>query len=178
VTRRLIVIVALLGCGKGEGAPPAPPEPAPAPEPKQAPGVEPEKHGEREEKPAPVGARGVSVALVVDGAPRPPVTAAELAKVKGMRVEGDSGEEARDAWSAREVAATLVGPGARVTMVRGEDGKKEVAVEEAAWKDASKIPILRINRRGLVKFFWATADGNPLVAGEVRGVTEIHVSSK
>jgi hypothetical protein len=183
MTRVLAAALLVVACGKQEGGgQPQPPPTAPATAPPPAKATDTpssaEMGGERTDKPAQANPSGVTVAFVVDGAPRPAITAADLAKVKGMQVEGDSGEESRDAWSARDVAATLVGPGARITRVRGEDGKKDVELDAAAWKDATKVPILRINRRGLVKFFWATADGNPLVAGEVRGVTEIHASSK
>jgi hypothetical protein len=175
--RRLILALLLLcSCGKNE---PAPPAPAPTPTKASAPPAVPsgQEQGERDVKPAWANAGGLQVAVVVDGAAGRPMTGADLAKVKGMQVEGDSGEESRDAWSARDVAAALYGPTARVTAVKGEDGKS-VVVDEAAWRDASRVPVLRINRRGLMKFFWSTTTGAPLVAGEVRGVTEIQVATK
>jgi hypothetical protein len=174
--RFFLAALLLCACGKNEPAPPAPnPTPTKAATPSTTSSGQ--QQGERDEKPAFSSHGGVQVAAVVDGAPGRAMTGADLAKVKAMQVEGDSGEETRDAWSARDVAAALYGPTARITSIKGEDGKS-VTIDQAAWRDAARIPVLRINRRGLVKFFWSTTTGAPLVAGEVRGVTEIQVATK
>ena len=174
----LSCLVLLFACGEkksGDAVPAAPATPAPTAAP-GAPAAGGER-GDRDVKPAPADPSGAQMALIVDGAPKGRITSQELAKVKSITVEGDSGEESRSAWSARDVAATLVGPGARVTQVKGENGLA-VALDEAAWKDAAKVPVLRVNRRGLLKFFWTSADGTPLPQGDVRGVVELHVASK
>lgn len=64
--------------------------------------------------------------------------------------------ENRDTWSLRELAHTLVGPNARVTAVLGDD---KVAIDQAAWNDANKTPIVHTTRRGTLKFRWADKAG-------------------
>ncbi|MEO8549520.1 MAG: hypothetical protein ABI678_06090 [Kofleriaceae bacterium] len=78
---------------------------------------------------------------------------ARVAKIDGKASDG----EARDTWSLRELAHTLVGPDARVTAVIGADGP--VALDAAAWADATRTPILHSTRRGTLKFRWTDAAG-------------------
>lgn len=78
---------------------------------------------------------------------------AKVAKIGGVASDG----EARDTWSLRELAHTLVGPDARVTAVIGAGGP--VAIDPAAWADASRTPILHSTRRGALKFRWTDAAG-------------------
>lgn len=87
-------------------------------------------------------------------------------------------DEARDAWSLRELARALVGPHARVVAVEGEG--KRVEISKARWLDPSGVPALRITRRGLVKLQWLTHEGKPASQTgvepiELRGVTAISV---
>jgi hypothetical protein len=78
---------------------------------------------------------------------------AKVPKIAGTASDG----EARDTWSLRELAHTLVGPDARVTSVIGADGP--VAIDAAAWGDATRTPILHSTRRGTLKFRWTDAAG-------------------
>jgi hypothetical protein len=85
--------------------------------------------------------------------------------------KGNDGE-GRDVWSLRELVHQLVGPGARVTAVTGEDGTK--AVDRAAWEDATRTPLLHTTRRGTLKFRWADAEGT-WGESEVKNVGRIEV---
>ena len=90
------------------------------------------------------------------------------------RVSGHASDgEARDTWSLRELVHHNVGPAARVTAVIG--GADRVAIDPAAWGDASRTPILHTTRRGSLKFRWANADG---AWGEtvVKNVTALEVT--
>jgi hypothetical protein len=78
---------------------------------------------------------------------------ARVAKIDGKASDG----EARDTWSLRALARTLVGPNARVTAVIGGGGP--VAIDAAAWADATRTPILHSTRRGALKFRWTDAAG-------------------
>ena len=64
--------------------------------------------------------------------------------------------EARDTWSLRELAHQAVGPSARVVAVIGTERK---LVDEAAWADLTRTPILHTTRRGTFKFRWADKAG-------------------
>lgn len=81
--------------------------------------------------------------------------------------------EARDVWSLRELATTLVGPGAHVVSVTGEGGTK--AMDAAGWADPTKTPLLHTTRRGTLKYVWADAQGT---WGEtvVKDVTRIEIA--
>ena len=80
--------------------------------------------------------------------------------------------EAREVWSLRELAHTLVGPTARVTAVSG-DGSK--TIDRAAWDDAAREPLLHTTRRGTLKFRWADAAGK-WGDTEVKDVTRIEIA--
>jgi hypothetical protein len=80
--------------------------------------------------------------------------------------------EAREVWSLRELAHTLVGPTARVTAVTG-DGSK--TIDRAAWDDAAREPLLHTTRRGTLKFRWADASGT-WDDTEVKDVTRIEIA--
>src|SRR3954470_16743373 len=95
--------------------------------------------------------------------------AAAFAKVSKVAGKASAGE-ARDTWSLRELAHTLVGPSARVTAVIGAGGP--VLIEAAAWGDATRTPILHSTRRGSLKFRWTDAAGTwgDTVAKDVSGL--------
>ncbi len=80
--------------------------------------------------------------------------------------------EAREVWSLRELAHTLVGPTARVTAITG-DGSK--TIDRAAWDDAAREPLLHTTRRGTLKFRWADAAGK-WGDTEVKDVTRIEIA--
>ena len=171
----LALAVALLGCGQKKEAPSQPPPPS-----AQAPvaaGGGAQGRADRDQKAEPVAPETAELVLVVDGASRGPIGLPQLMAVKPMAVEGDSGEEAKNAWSARDVVAKLVGPKARLVTVKGLN-RQVVAVDEAHWRDPARVPVMRINRRGLVKFFWTSPSGEPLDGGDLRGVTELDVVTR
>ena len=95
-----------------------------------------------------------------------------LAEMASLDIMGDSGKGARDAWSLRTLAADLVAPGARVTAVRGEDGR-EVELAPGDWTDDTRTPVIRLNRRGKFKFHWADGDLRPLEGQELRNITTL-----
>jgi hypothetical protein len=122
------------------------------------------------------GARVLELSVEVDGEGRV-WTEDDLVKVAPLSVPGDSGQGERDAWSLRSLLDALVGPGASATGVGGEGGRT-VEIPAAAWTDASKTPVLRLNRRGQLKFHWVGPDLAPLDGGEVRHVTKVVVRTR
>lgn len=91
---------------------------------------------------------------------------------KYARNDKASDGEAREVWSLRELAHTLVGPTARVTAVTG-DGSK--TIDRTAWDDAAHEPLLHTTRRGTLKFRWADASGK-WDDTEVKDVTRIEIA--
>lgn len=67
------------------------------------------------------------------------------------------GGEARDQWSLHELVKANVGPTARVVSVTGAAGTK--SIDETAWNDPDRTPILHSTRRGTLKFRWADKAG-------------------
>lgn len=130
------------------------------------------KHEDRHD-PVVAGAPALALAAVVDG------TATTWQRDSFDRVARFTGNtkahdgEDRDVWSLRDLARTLVGPGARVTSVVSTDGA--TAIDRAAWDDASRTPVLHTTRRGTLKFRWTDAAGKWLDT-EVRDVTRIEIA--
>lgn len=93
--------------------------------------------------------------VTVDGAPVK-WQADAFGKVPRIPAKNTSGES-RDAWSLRELATTLAGPGARVVSITGAEGQKPI--DAAAWADPARIPIVHTTRRGSLKFRWTDAAG-------------------
>jgi hypothetical protein len=116
---------------------------------------------------------GLSVQVDVDSDAPVVWGESEFARVGPVAMQGDSGDE-RQGYGLRELVATLVGPHARLVAVKG-DGGKTVAVAASDWADGTKVPVLRLNRRGLVKFQWLSPEGAPLPGQGVRGVRELVV---
>ena len=94
---------------------------------------------------------------------------ARVAKLPGTNRDG----EARDVWSLRALADTLVGKGAAVIAVTGESGR--VMISPDAWADPTRTPILHTTRRGSLKFRWTDKDG---AWGDtsVRDVTRLEIA--
>ena len=112
-----------------------------------------------------------SLELVVDGKRVAPALA-ELAKLPTVPVDADG--ESRPGWSLRDLAAA-VSAGARVTAVIGADGER-IDIDDAAWSDTARVPVLRTNRRGSqVKFAWSRA-GVAERETEVRSVARIELT--
>src|SRR5438552_2173716 len=129
--------------------------------------------GSRADKPTAQAGAPIALAAVVDGK-AVTWTRADLGRVKLVQISGDSGEGQRDGWSLRDVVATLVDAKARVLEISGEGGGK-MTIDPATWKDAGKQPILRQNRRGILKFYWVDAQGRPLEGDGLRGVHELKI---
>jgi len=160
--RVLFVVLTLLGGCKKDKTPASPAGPT---------GKE---KGARGDKPAMQAGLPISLAASVDGK-TVTWTRADFAKVKPIQISGDSGEGQRDGWSLRDVVTTLVDAKAAVTELSGEGGGK-MTIDAASWKDSGKQPILRQNRRGILKFYWVDAQGRPLEEDGLRGVREIKIS--
>jgi hypothetical protein len=92
---------------------------------------------------------------------------------KVTRYNVGSDGDARDTWSMRDLATTLVGSGAHVVSVTGEGGTKPM--DAVAWADAKQTPILHTTRRGTLKFTWADSTG---AWGDtvVKDVTKIEIA--
>jgi len=114
--------------------------------------------------------------LVVDGEHRP-LALETLAEIETLAVMGDSGKAPRDAWSLRTLAAHIAGKTARVTAIRGE-GDREIILDAEAWRDPSRTPVIRLNRRGKFKFHWADADHRPAEGEQLRNVSTLVISTR
>ena len=114
----------------------------------------------------------IRLTAVVDGEARP-WTEDDLAEVEPVTID-EAGAD-RDAFSLRTLAAELVGPGAAVVEVRGET---TTMLDAEAWADASRVPVLKLNRRGMLKLVWLDPGGQPTAGAEVRGVTELTFTTK
>jgi hypothetical protein len=117
-----------------------------------------------------------TVQVEVEGGEPLSWTQDDLDKVKQLSFTPGDGEGRRSAWSLRALATKLVGEGAAFVEVTGE-GSKGVKISAAHWKDESRLPLLRVNRRGLLKFVWVSSDMSPL-EGEtaVRRVQKLSVT--
>lgn len=155
---RLALVVALgAGCSKTPDPPPAPPATPPATAADVgAPGpakVKPRKPGDKHQ-PMDPDAPPLSLEVAV-GSDVQVWTKDSFDKAAKYAIGSDG--DARDVWSLRELATTLVGPGAHVVSVTGERGTKPMTA--ADWADPTKTPILHTTRRGTLKYVWADAQG-------------------
>jgi hypothetical protein len=114
---------------------------------------------------------GLAIEVKIAGRDGGVWSAQSLATVGELPPDAGAGV-GRDAWSLRELAAKLVGPQARVVAVEGEGGRK--TIDKGAWSDPSRVPILRANREGGVKFRWIEKDGS-LGEAEVRNVKGLEI---
>ena len=113
--------------------------------------------------------------LIVDGSSRT-LSLEDLALLPTLDVMGDSGKGTRDAWSVRAIAGSI-GEGARVTEVRGEGGRS-VSIAADRWADDAQQPLLRLNRRGKLKFHWAEVSLEPVEGDELRNVEALVITTK
>lgn len=111
--------------------------------------------------------------VLIDGTART-LDAETLAELDPIEVGGDDGKSTRDAWSVRALVRALAGPSGRLTVVHGRDGRA-LELDEGAWGAAERAPVLRLNRRGQLKFHWAGADGKPLAGDTLRDVTKLEI---
>lgn len=128
--------------------------------------------GKHEDRHEPAAAPKLQLTVAINGATASwgPDAFGKVAKYAGNDKASDG--EAREVWSLRELAHTLVGPTARVTAVTG-DGSK--TIDRAAWDDAAHEPLLHTTRRGTLKFRWADASGT-WDDTEVKDVTRIEIA--
>ncbi|MFZ5470845.1 MAG: hypothetical protein ACOZIN_15575 [Myxococcota bacterium] len=113
------------------------------------------------------------VKVVVKGRPETTWTQEDFDEVEPLEVMSESGDEEQEAWPVRPLAEQLIGPKARLVRVRGENGHMlEIKPEE--WRQQEKIPVLRLNRRGLIKFQWVSASKEVTPKDEgLRGVSQL-----
>src|SRR5262245_34493836 len=111
--------------------------------------------GKREDRHDPAAEPKLQLTVAIDGAAASwgPDTFGKVAKYAKNDKASDG--EAREVWSLRELAHTLIGPTARVTAVTGDGGSK--SIDRTAWDDAAREPLLHTTRRGTLKFRWADA---------------------
>lgn len=129
--------------------------------------------GKREDRHDPAAEPKLQLAVAINGAIASwgPDAFGKVAKYAKNDKASDG--EAREVWSLRELAHTLVGPTARVTAVTGDGGSK--TIDRAAWDDAVREPLLHTTRRGTLKFRWADAAGK-WGDTEVKDVTRLEIA--
>ncbi len=166
-TLSLVVVVvaavtSVVGACSRKAAPPEQAAPGSAASPAR------EHHHEDRHDPA-TAPKQLVLAIAITGQPSVTWDAAAFAKVAQVPGKASDGE-ARETWSLRDLAHTLVGPKARVTAVIGRDGT--AALTEARWADAAATPILHTTRHGTLKFRWADPTGawGATVAKDVTGL--------
>jgi hypothetical protein len=86
--------------------------------------------------------------------------------------EGDGDRGTREAFLLRDLVRTWAGERGRLVAVLGEGGSR-VDVTAQAWASSDRLPLLKPNRRGQLKFHWATPDLRPSGGDQVRGVTRL-----
>src|SRR5690349_11824422 len=175
-TIALVGAVLVAACSKSVDAPP--PAQSSAERSATAP-ADPDKphrrdgNGKREDRHDPAAAPQLQLTVAINGAVASwgPDAFGKVAKYAGNDKASDG--EAREVWSLRQLAHTLVGPTARVTAVAGDGGSK--TIDRAAWDDAAREPLLHTTRRGTLKFRWADAAGK-WGDTEVKDVTRIEIA--
>jgi hypothetical protein len=166
--RILVGVVLACACAAG-----CKKETAPSGTPAQSAATQAAAKGARGDKPKAQDNAPIELDAVVDGKALH-WTRAELAKIPAISVSGDSGDGQRAAWSLRDIVKTLVGPTARAVELKGEAGGS-LKVEAALWQDGTKQPVLRQNRRGILKFYWVDQAGRPIEGDGLRGVREVDI---
>ncbi|HEX3480913.1 MAG TPA: hypothetical protein VHT91_38115 [Kofleriaceae bacterium] len=157
-TLALVIAVLAAACSKSVDAPPPAQS---AVQPSARPDPDKPQHrdgaGKREDRHDPAAAPQLQLTVAINGSVVSwgPDAFGKVAKYAKNDKASDG--EAREVWSLRELAHTLVGPTAQVTAITGDDGSK--TIDRAAWDDAAREPLLHTTRRGTLKFRWADAAG-------------------
>lgn len=184
------VVVFLAGCGSDEPAAPGAGEEQvagasqvagePGPASARPPASEDAEKGppERPERPAKDAPREAvaQLAFDVDGEART-VDADAFAKLAAVGVTDDPARGPRDGWNLRDVVKAVAGESARLVKLRDQDDAV-ADVPAEVWSDAARVPVLRLNRRGVFKLSWATADGSPAEGPVVRGVKQLVIVTR
>lgn len=169
-----VIAVLVAACSKSESpAPAAVAAPAPRDE---AQGADSRPHGRKhEDRHEPAAAPVLQLTVAIGGTTALWDTQAfeRVARFAGNNRARDG--EAREVWSLRDLAHALVGPTARVVSVTGDDGVHPI--DDAAWRDPAREPLLHTTRRGTLKFRWADARG-AWGEAEAKDVTRIEVASQ
>jgi hypothetical protein len=112
--------------------------------------------------------------VVFEGGGERVLDAEALAELDPVQASGDSGKGGRDAFRLRDLVRRVAGQDAVLLSVADADGGRlDVTPED--WADAAREPLLRLNRRGALKFHWADADLRPLEGESVKNVTTLVV---
>lgn len=171
----VIAVVAAVACSKSVDSPPPAQSAAHSTAAPAASDDKPHRNGngKREDRHDPAAAPQLQLVVAIDGAATSwgPDAFGKVAKYAKNDKASDG--EAREVWSLRELAHTLVGPTARVTAVSGDGGSK--SIDRAAWDAAAREPLLHTTRRGTLKFRWADAAGK-WADTEVKDVTRIEIA--
>ncbi len=85
----------------------------------------------------------------------------------------NTGGDARDTWSLKDLAHAKVGATARVISVTGSDGTR--TIDAAEWARTDQTPVLHVTRRGGWKFRYEDASGK-WGPGIVNDVTAIEIT--
>lgn len=82
----------------------------------------------------------------------------------------------RPGWSLRDIVHRKLGNAARVIAVIDEDGNR-VELDGTAWYGTDTTPILRVNRRGQLRFHWVGTRNRMPGAKGVQGI-EVELSGR
>lgn len=116
---------------------------------------------------------GLAQLEIVLGTDRAPIGEERAKRVRVIAVDGDDGGS-RIGYSLRDIVA-LTAPGARAVQLTTRSGI-EIDLEAGRWDDPQQLPILRSNREGSLKFYWADPTGKALT-DEVRDIATVSVSA-
>jgi hypothetical protein len=162
MTRGLVLaaLVCAVACHRSS----SPAAPAAAPAPVAAPANHEGGGGRRAQQ------AGGAIEVVVNGKPAGAWTAQQLASGGAVAMTNQNGE-AREGWSVKALAQSLVGAKARVVALATAD--ERVPIDEKAWNDPSRALVLRPNHHGEYKAHWV-AGGNADEAF-LKGVRRIEI---
>ncbi len=102
------------------------------------------------------------------------VTSADLAKVTPLPTARKTGGKTH-LWPLKDALAAVAGPKARLVAVTLPGGQR-LAVDEKAWADPERIPVVWQNRRGLFKLGWVDKLGQRIPdSQELRDVRALEI---
>lgn len=152
-------------------AAPTPGQPTPPEDTEKCPPERPERSAEDAPREA-----LAQLAFEVDGEART-MDADAFAMLATVGVTDDPSRGPRDGWNLRDIVTALAGESARLIKVRDQDDAvAEVPTE--VWSDAARVPVLRLNRRGVFKLSWAANDGSTAEGPVVRGVKQLVIVTR